>query len=260
MTRTALLAPAVLLALALPAEAAYSVRLNVATSSVELDLPPAATVTAGDSFDFDLLLVGANNLGFYNFVLTLSSSDAADVLGSDFSIDLVDRSGDPRYVFAGLTTTGPFFSSATDTGNTRSITLGDYADVGVNTVEGVNDLVASFHVTTGTNFRGTLNIGLGSDDASFDFALLVSPFDADNAFAPVSGFTDLQQAVQLYDTALPDSSPIVVDVTPNSSTPDPNVVPAPPGLVLALAGIVPLAGCGWWRRRADRRSPAASTG
>ena len=159
------------------------------------------TYTPGTSFSFNVGLVGAEDLNLYSIDLTMEAESGNP--GADFLFD-EDLTTEPasRYVFggAGLHPDG-FVASADVDGGLATLNLSDLLDVGemVDTVSGVNDLVATVTVTT-MGDMGDLTIAFDTT-----FLELLDDFGDD-----IPGFDNLTVPPPATVTPIPEPSALIL--------------------------------------------------
>jgi hypothetical protein len=148
-----------------------------ASASPILSITAPSAYTPGNTFDITVSLTGAQELASYSVSLTLSDSNGT--AGTDFRFQSASQPLS-RYVFTAGGNDG--FAYNIPTGQEYEITVDDLLNSGtVNTVAGVNDLVANMTVYTSTSLQGSLTI-------SFDGTKL----QLDNASGgDIAGFSEL---------------------------------------------------------------------
>ena len=188
-----------------------------AETVLSLDGLPA-TYTTGMSFLFNVQLTGAEDLNLYSIDLTLEAQSGS--AGVDFFFD-ENLATEPmsRYVFGspGLNPDG-FIASADVEGDLATLNLSDLLGIGemVETVNGVNDLVATVAITT-TSDVGDLSI-------AFDTQFLEL---LDDSGADIPSFGNLTV-----------SAPETVAV-----------IPEPSALCLCVLGFLGMLAWGYMRRK-----------
>jgi hypothetical protein len=193
------------------------------------DLPPY--YTAGQPFTFSILLAGAQGLASYNIDVVLELETGT----VDTDAWLVEPDAPPaRYVFGDTAADRQWFGAAVQTvGAAQRLTVSDLHDPDddlvlnpVDTVAGVNDLVAVVTVETAPSLAGDVRLRLDAAGLELDTADL----DAQNHPIPIEGFAALE-----FDVAGRD--PAAVPLVPE------------PGTLLLLAAAAP-----WLLGRARRRA------
>ena len=153
----------------------------------------------GENFVFDVRLTGAEDLNLFSIDLLLTAENG--IAGIDFFFNETATIETPsRYVFdlPGVTPDG-FAASANVDGVYATMNLSDLLAPGemVDTVDGINDLVATISVTT-TPAAGSLTL-------DFDTSFLELLDDSGN---PIPGFDELAARLEASDgesiTAVPE--------------------------------------------------------
>ena len=180
-----------------------------ARASLELSLEGLPTVyEPNTSFSFDVRLAGAENLN--SFFIVLDMNAALGTAGVDFFF-LEASEPASGYVFEGASSVG-FEATASVINNTARIALSDFLIAGeVETVPGVNDLIATVTATT-TGDVGALSIGFNTDPFLLDLV--------DEDFGDIPGFGDLVSALEAAgpvslspaatDTMIPEPSTLAI--------------------------------------------------
>jgi hypothetical protein len=143
--------------------AAFSVFMVCARVESATIVP--SSFSPGQPSSFVLRLPPVSNLGSFNVELLLTSPSG--VAGTDFFFDAgMSQPVSSGYIFPDTTN---FFAAANViSGNRHSLTLSDFALVGTDIVEGVNDGVATVMFTTLPGFKGALSLSLGQDSFQLD--------------------------------------------------------------------------------------------
>jgi len=152
-----------------------------------IDVP--AAYTPGSSFDVTVRLTGAEDLALYNIEAVVSAEGG--IAGTDFYFA---SAAEPAsgYVFDGQANDGFAYNilgSATD-----HITLSDLLVSGsVDTVAGVNDLLATVTITTTATMTEPLTIDV-----------VESSLELDAPGGPILGFNDLKAALPAPTIPIPE--------------------------------------------------------
>ncbi len=154
-----------------------------------LTIDAPAAYTPGHTFEVTVRLTGAEDLALYNIEAVVSSSGGT--AGEDFHFDSAIQPAS-RYVFDGQVNDGFVYNilaSATD-----RITLSDLlTSGGVNTVVGVNDLVAIVTIATAPTMTETLTIGI-----------VRSSLELDAPGGPIWGFDALKASLPAPTISIPE--------------------------------------------------------
>jgi hypothetical protein len=157
-------------------------------------LPPY--YVPGQPFTFTIMLTGAEDLASYGIDVGLELQTGT--VGTDAWLVEPDAPLS-SYVFGDTAADRRFFGTALRiVGDQQRLTIGDLHDPDdnlvldpVNTVAGVNDLVAEVTVGTGMNLTGDVLLSLDASTLELDTPQL----DAQNDPVPIDGFEALQSAV-----------------------------------------------------------------
>ena len=156
---------------------------------------PAAYVP-GDPVTFDVTLVGAENLASYYIDLILTAESAT--VGADAWFD-VPAPPDSQYVFFnGPNDTDNFWATTATFGLQHFLSLSDLHDPDgdgtldpVDTVAGVNDLIATVTLQTSPSLTGRLFLAFDAATLELD-THLEDPYEEP---IPIPGFTELQETL-----------------------------------------------------------------
>ena len=149
-----------------------------------------AQYTPGLPFGFDVVLTGATDLASYNVAVVLTADTGA--LGAGGDAWFLPASAPPaaRYVFDGYTDF--FLSQLSAGGGDHTLVTSHWNDPdgllpldGVNTVAGVNDLVAHVTIATAATLADSLHLSVQAGNLELD-----TP-----PGTPIPGFSTLQQDV-----------------------------------------------------------------
>ncbi len=153
--------------------------------------------TPGDSFTFSVKLTGAQGLASYDIPLVLSAASGTPEV--DFGFDPVPTAAPANYVFPSDLF---FFAIAFPQGAEDHLAISDFNFdsgfnlVGVDTVAGVNDVLAVVSVTTTTGVTGPLTISIDESFLQLDNVDLdpIPDFADVLANLPATTITQSQQA------------------------------------------------------------------
>ncbi len=177
------------LAVAMLALGVLTAPVAVADPILTIDAPGA--YAPGVPFDLTVSLTGAESLALYNVELVLSA--AGGTAGVDF---LFAAAAEPagEYVFTGEANDGFAFNIL---GSAKHrITLSDLLTTGsVNTVAGVNDLLAEVTVLTTATMVDDISIAVLADSLELDLP---------GAGGPIEGFDTLSAALPAPSIPIPE--------------------------------------------------------
>lgn len=159
---------------------------------LSIDLAPTQ-YAPGQDLDLELKMVGAADLAAFNIDLVIATPSAAAGVDAWFEVPLPPG----RYVFGAGPDNTAWFTATVDTvGALHFLNLSDFHDPDydfvldpVDTVAGVNDVVAVITLKTTPGMTGSLLISIDADTLELD----TDGVDGVGRPVPIVGFDTLQQ-------------------------------------------------------------------